>query len=252
MNQKSAETYLPCYRAGKPMDARSIKAAQTAEKDEILRKKLNEQVDFDAQIVAAIHFIQPPENLRQKLSALVAPGATGPPSFRSQLGHPAMLSAIAGVLLMAGFLVFAEMDRMQAFRGKEAVERMIATTDEMSGVELDPAHALAGELGDAFYMRGFEGYALPPELAKLPAVGTRVFRQNGHRIAQLAIDPHNALLFVFRGADFGVDLENATGWKVFTQEGWVAAVRDGNGLCTMITFRGDKTEMQRFLATLDQ
>jgi hypothetical protein len=252
MNQKTIETYLPCYRAGKPMDARTVKAARAAEKNDSLRRRLEEQKDFDAQVVAALHSIQPPKNLRQKLTALAAPEVSKTPSFRSQLGHPAMLSAVAGVLLMVGFLVFSEMDRMQAFRGKEAVERMIATTDEMSGVELEPAHAPAGELGDGFYIRGFEGYALPPQLAKLPAVGTRVFRQNGHRIAQVAVDAHNALLFVFRGTDFGVDLEQERGWKTFTQEGWVAAVRADNGLCTMIAFRGDKAEMQRFLESLSQ
>ncbi len=252
MNQKTIETFLPCYRLGKPMDARTLKAARAAEKNDLLRRKLTEQMDFDAQVVAALHSIQPPKNLRQKLTALVAPDLPSPRSFRSQLGHPAMLSALAGILLMVGFLVFAEMERMQGFRGKEAVERMLASITEMSGVELEPAHLPAGELEDGFYIRGFEGYAVPAQLAKLPAVGTRVFRQNGHRVAQVAIDPHNALLFVFRGTDFGVELEQEHGWRVFTQEGWAAAVRADNGLCTMIAFRGDKTEMRHFLDALPQ
>lgn len=246
MNLKTAETHLPCFRPGKPMDPRTIKAARIAEKDEHLRRKLNEQMDFDEQVVAAIHSIQPPENLRQKLSALGAPERR-PQSFRSQLAHPAILSALAGMLLIVGFIVFHEMD---AFPGKESVEQMIAKTDEMSGVELEPARGKAGDLGDAFYMRGFEGYVLPPELAALPAVGTRVFKQNGHRVAQIAVDTHNALLFVFRGSDFGVDLGEEIHWKVFTENDWVAAVRSDKNLCTMITFRGGKPEMERFLATL--
>jgi hypothetical protein len=106
------------------------KAARIAEKDEVLRRKLEEQIDFDKQIVAAIHSIQPPENLRQKLSALGAPERR-PQSFRSQIRHPAILSALAGMLLIVGFIIFHEMDQMESFPGKEAVEQMIATTDEM-------------------------------------------------------------------------------------------------------------------------
>jgi hypothetical protein len=249
MNLKTAETHLPCFRPGKPMDPRTIKAARIAEKDELLRRKLNEQMDFDEQIVAAIHSIQPPENLRQKLSVLGAPERR-PQSFRSHLAHPAILSAVAGMLLIFGFIIFYEMDQMDAFPGKESVEQMIATTDEMSGVELEPARGQAGDLGDAFYMRGFEGYVLPSELAALPAVGTRVFKQNGRRVAQIAVDTHDALLFVFRGPDFGVDPGEGIRWKVFTQNDWVAALRADKNLCTMVTFRGDKSEMQRFLATL--
>jgi hypothetical protein len=99
-------------------------------------------------------------------------------------------------------------------------------------------------------MRGFEGYALPSELAALPAVGTRVFKQNGHRVAQIAVDPHNALIFVFRAPDFGVDPGKESHWKVFTENDWVAAVRADKDIASMITFRGDKSEMERFLATL--
>jgi hypothetical protein len=249
MNLKTAETHLPCFRSGKPMDPRTIKAARVAEKDELLRRKLNEQMDFDEQVVAAIHSIQPPENLRQKLSALGAPERR-PQSVRSQLAHPAILSALVGMLLIVGFIVFHEIDELDAFPGKESVEKMIATTDEMSGVELEPTRGKAGDLGDAFYMRGFEGYALPSELAALPAVGTRVFKQNGHRVAQIAVDPHNALIFVFRAPDFGVDPGKESHWKVFTENDWVAAVRADKDIGSMITFRGDKSEMEHFLATL--
>jgi hypothetical protein len=175
-----------------------------------------------------------------------------PQSVRSQLRHPAILSALAGMLLIVGFIVFHEMDQLESFPGKEAVERMIATTDEMSGVEMEPTRGKAGDLGDAFYMRGFEGYTLSPQVATLPAVGTRVFKQNGHRVAQIAVDTHDALLFVFRGADFGVDLGGETHWKVFTQEGWVAAVRAEKSLVTMITFRGEKSDMKQFLSALPQ
>jgi hypothetical protein len=249
MNLKTAETYLPCFRPGKPIDARTMKAARTAEKDEQLRERLKEQTQFDEQLVAAIHSIEPPADLQKRLSGGGAGAATAP-SLRSQLGHPAMLSAVAGILLIIGFLVYQQMDRMQAFRGREAVERMLATTNDMSGIELEPTQGLAGDLSDAFYMRGFEGFAVAPPVAKLPVVGSRVFKQNGYRVAQLAVDYQNVLLFIFRASDFGVDLGSEGQWRIVTHHGWVAAVRADKGLCTMITFRGDRPRMQQFISSL--
>jgi hypothetical protein len=250
MNAEDAEIYLPCYRPGKPMDARTLKAARYAEKHDSLKRRLAEQMSFDEQMVSAIHFIQPPEDLRQRLSALTAPAAAAPPTLRSHLRHPAMLSAVAGVLLFIGLIVVQELNRRHAFPGKEATERMLAATNDMSGVELEPTRGHAGDLGDAFYMRGFEGFAVPPPIASLPVVGMRVFRQNGHRVAQLAVDEHNALVFVFNAAEFGVDLGERKEWRVWEQDRWAAAIRSDQGTCTMIAFRGDIEEMQRFLQTL--
>jgi hypothetical protein len=99
-------------------------------------------------------------------------------------------------------------------------------------------------------MRGFEGFTVPQPVAQLPVVGMRVFRQNGHRIAQLAVDSHNALVFVFNAAEFGIDLGAGNDWHVWEQDQWAAAIRADQGTCTMIAFRGEIDEMQRFLQTL--
>ena len=246
MNSKTAETYLPCCRPGGPKDPLLTKAARAAEKDDTLRRRLREQAEFDEQMMSAIRYIQPPENLRKKLAELGGTSSAAP-TLRQQLGHPAMLSAVAGVLLMAGFVIHTELNRMKSFPGKEAVERMIAVTDDMTGIELEPTTSAAGDLGDAMYIRGFEGFVLPPEIARLPAVGWRVFRQNGRRVAQLAVDAHSMLIYVFRAADFGVQLEEPGQWMVFKQDGWIAAIREDHGTCTTLAFRGTKSEMEKFL-----
>jgi hypothetical protein len=219
-----------------------------AEGDSALGEMLAAQIRFDEQISAVIHSIEPPKNLREQLLAGTPPPK--PLSLRSQLLHPAMLPVVTGLILILGFLVWVEIDRRAAFPGRESVERMMAIAREMSGVELEPTSARAGDLGDSFYMRGFEGFRLPPELGRMQAAGTRVFKQNGHPIAQLALDPHNALLYVFYPDDFGVDSGHKKRWKVITREGWVAAIRESKGLCTVIAFRGDRAEMENFLKTL--
>ena len=249
MNAKTAQTYLPCCRPGSSKDPVLVKAARVAEKDSELRRRLREQEEFDAQIMSAIRYIQPPENLRKKLAELGAK-SVAPPTFRQQLGHPAMLSAVAGVLLMAGFLIHSEMNRSAGFPGKEAVERMIAMTDEMSGVELEPTQAMAGDLGDAMYIRGFEGFVLPPELARMPAVGWRVFKQNARPVAQVAVDVHSMLIYNFRASELGVQLKNGDDWRVFQHDGWVGAIAQNQGVCTMVAFRGTRQEMQQLLKSL--
>jgi hypothetical protein len=247
MKAHTAENYLPCYRVEKPMASAILKAVRVAEGDDALREKLQDQMDFDAQIVAAIQTIKPPDTLRERLKAS---SGEKTPALRKQVSHPAILSAIAGVLLIIGFLGYMEMDRRAGFPGKEQAERMVAMLGSMSGVELEPAHGPAGGLGDWFYMRGFEGFNLPADLTALPAVGLRTFKLNGHSVSQVAIDRHATILHVFRASDFQVRLDEDADWKVFEQEGWVAAIRQRQDLCTLLAFRGDRAEMEKFVRSL--
>ena len=61
-----AGAYLAKAPPRRPVAAE--KAVRVAEGDPALRKRLSDQMEFDEQIVDVIHFIKPPENLRQKLS----------------------------------------------------------------------------------------------------------------------------------------------------------------------------------------
>ena len=128
---------------------------------------------------------------------------------------------------------------------------MVAVAQAMNGTELEPTHVQAGQLVDAFYIRGFEGFRVPAQLARLPAVGSRVFKQNGHPVAQVAIDSHNALLYIFRSADFGLQLPEEGRWRVFSQDAWGYALQQSDGLGTVIAFRGTTAEMQEFLSSLE-
>jgi hypothetical protein len=249
MNTTTAECLLRLHRAGRRPDGRVQKAIRIAEKDETLRQKLNEQTSFDDQLVGVIQHIKPPENLRKKLREV----SSKPVTKRSALRHifnPAMLTALLGILLIVGFFVWQAMERMEKFPGREAVERMLSTTNKMSGVEMDPISSTPGALGDWFYMRGFEGYRPPEEMAALPAVGSRVFRQDGHPIAQMMVEKHNSILYVFRASDFAVEIEPSDAWTVIEYQNWVAAVRRNADICYMVAFLGRKPEMREFLLDL--
>jgi hypothetical protein len=246
MKAEDAELLIQGYRPGKATDSRTQKAVEYAEGHDTLRVQLAEQRQFDEHIGEVIHYIQPPEDLRQKLAALSGKTARKPGS----LWQMAILPVLAGVLVLVAIAIFFSMQNSTQFAGRETVERMIEGTVKLSGVELETVATPAGQLGDWFYMRGFEGYAVPPELAVLPAVGSRVVQLDGHTIAQVAVDRRQLVVHIFDAAKFGVGLEANGPWRVFTHEGWAAAVRRHGANGCLITFRGSAEEMEEFLATL--
>ena len=108
----------------------------------------------------------------------------------------------------------------------------------------------AGQMSDWFYMHGFDGYSLPPELGPLPAMFARVFKSDNGPVAQFAVQKHEMIVHVFRAGEFGVDLPHGEGWRTFDHEGWAAALRRHGGNCYLLAFRGTKAEMDDYLASL--
>jgi len=249
MNADDALALLPLHRPGREAGSRVQKAVRFAKNDLALSQQLAAQQEFDSRITDVVHSIVPPENLREKLRGACA-RPDEKPRLRTHAFNPVVLTAIAGVLLIAGFFGWTVMERMEKFEGRDAVESMLSTTSKMSGVELDPVAATSGTMGDWFYMHGFEGYAVPAEAAALPVVGGRVFHIDGYPIAQLAIDRHDSILYVFRASDFGIDIPADSPWRVIAFEGWAAALRRHDDTCSMLAFRGEKSDMRAFLATL--
>jgi len=253
VNSRTAETLIRCYRPGKRTDSKTEKAARFAGEDPELSKVLSEQVQFDEQIVDVIHFIKPPEDLRQKLSELGDKPVAEKARRRSQWANPAVFTAILGVLLIVGIVVFFILDRMEKFPGREAVENMLTGAGKMTGTELETVSDTTGQLGDWFYMRGYEGYEAPGELAGLPVIGSRVFKFEGRTVAQLAVgnaDALRCLIYQFHASEFGVQLPGDGDWQVLTQDDWVGAIRQRGDHCFLIAFRGGKSDMKEFLKTL--
>ena len=250
MNSDDAAALIALHRPGREADSSVKKALRVAESDPTLSAQLAKQVEFDGQLVGVINSIEPPEDLGQKLRAACTKAQPEKPKLRTHAFNPVVLTAILGVLLIVGFFVWTIMERMEKFPGREAAERMLTSTSKMSGVELDAVNTTTGTMSDWFYMRGFEGYEVPQELKALPAIGSRVFHIEGHPIAQIAVDRHDSLVYVFRASDFGVDIAADEPWRLMTFEGWAAALRRHGDTCSMVAFRGAKGEMREFLAAL--
>lgn len=248
MKPDDAELLMQCHRAGRPTEACLSKALDYVASHDTLRMRLEEQTRFDEHIGEIIHCIQPPEDLRKKLAELCA--RDGPKA--ASLRHHAILPAIVGVLVLVGIAVFLYLQSLTEFPGREVVERMVQETGKMSGVELEPVTAPVEGLGDWFYMRGFEGYALPAELAGLPAVGSRVFQFDGRNVAQLAVDRQHLIIHVFDAVKSGVTVGEKEPWRIFAHEGWAAALQRHGANCYLLTFRGTEGDMRTFLDSLQK
>lgn len=252
MNAEDAAALLALHRPGRTPEGRVQKAVRMAGKDAALSAQLAAQSEFDERLVNVLNSIAPPEDLRQKLRESGARDAAEKPKLRNQAFNPVALTAALGVLLILGFVAWTVMERMEKFEGREAAERMLSSTSKMTGVELDPVKTTTGGMEDWFYMRGFEGYAVPPQLAALPVVGSRVFRIDAHPIAQLTVDRRDSWLYVFHASDFGMALPEEEPWRLMEYESWVAALRRRGDICWMLAFHGTKAEMREFLATLEK
>lgn len=250
MNAETAETLFRCYRPGKTGDGRTQKAVKFAEQDAELQKILKAQVEFDEHIVEVIHYIKPPDNLREKLGTLSAQPRAEKAGLRRHAINPAVLTALVGVLLLVGVIAFLVNERIQKFPGRETVEGLLGTAAKMTGVELEAIDTTTDQLGDWLLLRGYDGYEMPRELTSLPVIASRVFRYDGRTVAQAAVDKHDSLLFQFHASDFGVELPSDGDWRILTRDEWVGAVRQRADHCHLIAFRGTEAEMKQFLASL--
>jgi len=253
VNAETAQTLLRCYRPGKRVDSRTEKAARYAQEDPELAKTLTGQIEFDQQIIDVIHYIQPPENLRQKLNELrVKPEGEKTP-LRKQMINPAVLTAMFGVIVILGSIGFLIWERMQKFPGREEVENMLGVAGKMNGTELEPVTSTTAQLGDWFYMRGYDGFEAPPELAALPVIGSRVFKLDGRTVAQTAVGSADALRFLvfqFHASEFGVQMPVENEWRILANPTWVGALRQHGDHCFLIVSRGGKPEMEELLKGL--
>ena len=244
MNTTTAETLLRCHRAGRPSNSRMEKAVRLAGSDPAMRRKLDEQFEFDRRVVEKIQSFSPPENFQQKLDAL---SANSRRRMLSKIINPAVLSAVMGTLLLVGMAAFFVLDRMERFPGRDAVERIVASAEKMSGAELEAVSSTVGQIGDWLYMRGYEGYQAVPELAAVPVPGARVFQVDNTAVAQLAIEENGMLIYEFPAAELGVRLPDGA-WQILQADAWVAAVRQHGAHVVILAFRGNKDQMRAFLA----
>ena len=229
----------------KILDVSSVLEILRPVQDPELQKKLGEQIAFDEQIVDVIHAIVPPENLKQKLTDLSAQPRAEKAGLRKQMINPAVLTAMLGVLLLVGVIGFLVKEKMEKFPGRDSVEGLLGTAAKMNASDIEPVSTTTDQLGDIFLLRGYEGYEVPAELAKLPVIGHRLYRYDNRSVALAVLD--DKLFYEFHASD--VELPEGD-WMVLTKDDWVGAIRKRGDQCFLIAFRGAKADMHAFLESL--
>ena len=237
------DAFLGCHHGGWDSPRAVQKIENAATRDLILAERLRAQNRED-------------EKWEKVLTALEVPpdfdpwkGAAGDGKTRQWL-HPAVLSVLAGLFMIAGCLCWLWLDKRSDFSGRQLLSEMVGSARAMTGGEMQPTHLMVGELADLLYMRGFEGYRVPPELARQRAVGCRVFKLRGVPVAQVAVDARSSLLYLFRSSELGVQLPDPARWQVLECGELTAAVREESGVCLVLSLRGGRQQMEEFLKTL--
>lgn len=239
-----------CHRAGNsaPQDARVQKAVRLAADCADTKAALDAQTAFDDALVAQIRSIEPGDEFLHELAAAFRAPSGG---FQlSALRQPPFIAGAVAVLVVIGVLVYLGMNMAENFPGKDVAVRMLDMTEEMTGIELEPKVAEAGSLEDWFFGNGYEGFHLLPEFAHMKTVGCRVFRHDGYPVGQIAIENHNLLLYIFNASDLDVTIDPPDRWRFFQQGEWTAAIRADAGTCYMVTFRGNRADMEKYIAGL--
>ena len=204
------------------------------------------QVTADTEWHSAMAQIALPEEL-----ALWNPGEPPRPCLRALVFQPAVLAIVLALLVVVGVTVYFAKNRMGDFNGKETVMAFVEAAGAAEDSAFEPIPPTAAEkLDDWFVLKGFEGYAVPPQLANAKALGCRISRYKGIQVAEVALARDHALLLVFRAADIQPPMDK--GEHIFQQDGWAVATQgdDENGY--VIMFQGDSDEMPVFLKSMDK
>lgn len=259
MKREVVEILVPCYRKkrGIQEDARIIKAVRLARKDGILKKRLDQQTDFDASIAEALAGVEPPRVLRDKLVA-AACGEFDSGGWTGNIRHPAILAVLSGMFIIGVFLVYLMIKELDDFSGRDAVVSLTERIDSMSEDELEPVNARADDLADWMAMNGVEDFRVPEEFGSHKVIGRRTFMQDGAPVVQLAVENEEGMdsavviLTLFRAKDFGIDAAELKHWRIVSVERWVSALRAAGGECVAVTFLGTDQEMEEYLDGLSE
>lgn len=247
MNAKTARQILACRcPAGTddqegPMQEALAVAASDAELGEAFaaQRALDEA---GAEALAALP-IEEPDTAALAEAARLLSSAQG--EGRNPVKNPALIAVVLGFLLMVAVLVWNFMGRAGTFP-EEAIT--IATDGAKMGAEkFDPVDEKAGELQDWFMLKGFDQFRVPAALENVEVVGVRLFKENDEPVAQILIPENHIYGYSFSAAPFGIDLVPEKAWRITEADRMAYAIRQEDGICFLLAFKGKKQNMQAFL-----
>jgi len=159
--------------------------------------------------------------------------------------NPATLAVGFGFLLLVAVLAWYFLGQAGIFPD-EAIK--IATAGAKASPDrFDLVEEKAGALQDWFMLKGFDRFRVPPGFEKFDVVGVRIFKFENEPVAQAAVPENTMYFFSFAAQPLGISVTPEKSWRITEADRSVLAIREENGICFLIAFRGTKQDMIRVL-----
>jgi hypothetical protein len=184
-----------------------------------------------------------PAEVEQSLTASVA----ALPARRFHPRDPAFLAAALAFLLLVALLIWNFLGRPAVFPpdAAEIAETVITAENE----PFDQVGEPAGDIGDWFLMKGFDGFKVPEHLASHVAESGGIIKVQNQPVAVVVVPGRDARFVVFDANSFGIDLPDGEWRSVRIDDRHAAAIRQQDGMCFMIVRRGSLASVEDLLGT---
>lgn len=244
MTAKSARQVLLLRRpdGSDDGDSRVRQARAVASGDPQLLAETSDAAALVGQLASELHALPSEETAVSEAARALAAKRSGE---RSPVSNPATIAVGVGFLLLIAVLVWNFLGRAGTFPD-EAVK--IATAGAKAGPEqFDPVEEKAGALQDWFALKGFDAFHIAPGLEGYDVVGVRIFKVDNELVAQAAVPENLMYFYSFPANAFGIDVSPEKAWRVTQADRTALALRQENGVCFLVAFRGTEAEMKAFL-----
>lgn len=252
MNAKMAKAVLKCLgpRQAESPDRTAQAALKVASKAPELATAFKAQNSADLAFAEKVAVVVPEDfldSLNQLSEKLNEPVRKSSVSVK----NPAFLTVVLGFVAMVGVGVWLLLAQMDGFPGMEEAIALAKVGDVSQPSQFEALEARAGSLGDWFVMQGFDGFTVPETFANHEVVGVRVFDFEGTMVALAAVPNNRSFFYVFPSTALGIAPGESGHWRILEYGAdanrRVMGISQIGDFCFMITFEGDRSEMEAFL-----
>ena len=247
MNSKAARQVLVCRRPTGEDDSDPLmkRALVVAAKDKSLGAELESQSAFDLACADELEAIRLDADSLGQIDEGARAFAAKRGKGRTQVAKHAAFAVGVGFLLLVALLVWMFLGRAGTFP-EEAV-KIAAIGAKASPNQFDPVDEKASSLQDWFALKGFDNFHVPPELGNFDVVGVRIFTVDNEQIAQVLVPENYMYFYCFASQPLGINIVPEGFWRITEADRSVLAIREDQGTCFLIAFRGSKENMKSLL-----
>lgn len=252
MNLKTASAHLKCQGpiALESPDRVTGAALKVVAKSQEVSDALKNQMLIDA--IAAKKILVPvPEDLLDSMQELGDKLSEPVARSSATVRNPAFLVVALAFIAMVGLVVWITLSQLDRFPGMDEAILLAEAGDASQPSQFEALDATAGSLSDWFVMQGFDGFQVPAAFANQSVVGVRVFDFEGVGVAMAVVPENRSFFYVFPSQPLGVAPGESGSWRMIEygpeSARRVMGVSQIGDFCFMVTFEGNRDQMNRFI-----